>query len=188
MNFEFQMPLDDPRREKFCQEIAYGMPLRQAYEAAGFRPNAGNCLRMCKRPQVSERIQQIKQERVALYHKAFEKVVDKIALDKADIVRMLLEDRQKAQKANQFGTSVKCLELIGKMIGAFEQENAEKTAPLDGLSGDRLKQILDAIDGQREAGSQEADQREALNGVSSESVSGDGGISSGIIPPAHEIH
>lgn len=188
MEFKYAMPLPDPRREKFCQEVAWGMPFARAYVAAGYAQNPGNCLRMYKKPAIVARIQEIKQERVAIYNKAFEKAVDKIALEKADIVRMLLEDRQKAQGAKQYSVSVKCLELIGKMIGAFEEGSKDKSAPLDGLSGDRLKQILDAIDGQREGSVKDPDQREAANGTQSNALSGQGDLSEGIVPPTYEVH
>ena len=57
---ELNLPLDDPRREKFAQERAYGMSAYHSYIAAGYQANGGNCNRMNDRPDVQRRIQEIK--------------------------------------------------------------------------------------------------------------------------------
>ena len=167
---ELNLPLDDPRREKFAQERAYGMSAYHSYIAAGYQANGGNCNRMNDRPDVQRRIQEIKKERALLYHKAFEMSVEKIGLEKADIARMLLEDRESAKKAKQYGTAVNCVKLLGEMIGAFDSKDGEKNAPLDGMNSEQLKRLLDAIDGKPENITKEPDPRETEARVQSTTI------------------
>lgn len=48
--------LDDPEREKFCQELVATGDLYASYEAAGFRRPRGNAQRMLREPDVAERV------------------------------------------------------------------------------------------------------------------------------------
>ncbi len=49
--------LRDPRRERFCQELAAGALLHDAYVRAGFRHPRGNAARVAREPKVVTRLE-----------------------------------------------------------------------------------------------------------------------------------
>lgn len=51
--------LKHPRRERFAQEIAKGMPQLKAYGIAGYKPNDGNASKLVRRPEVVARVREI---------------------------------------------------------------------------------------------------------------------------------
>ena len=54
--------LENPRHEAFAQARAKGALLDDAYEDAGFAPGNGHASRLAKRPEVAERIAELRAE------------------------------------------------------------------------------------------------------------------------------
>jgi phage terminase small subunit len=72
--------LDNPRHERFAQELAKGKSASEAYAAAGYEPNDGNCIRLKGNERVNERVSEL-QGRAA----------ERVEITVAGISRELLE-------------------------------------------------------------------------------------------------
>jgi hypothetical protein len=57
--------LENPRHERFAQELAKGKTATEAYVEAGFRPNDGNAARLKGNDRIAARVAEI-QERAAV--------------------------------------------------------------------------------------------------------------------------
>jgi hypothetical protein len=55
--------LDNPRHEAFAQARAKGAPLDDAYENAGYVPDRAHACRLSKRPDIADRIAQLRAAR-----------------------------------------------------------------------------------------------------------------------------
>ena len=51
--------LQNPRHEKFAQELAAGKSAAEAYERAGYVKNSGNCIRLKGNERVSARVEEL---------------------------------------------------------------------------------------------------------------------------------
>src|SRR5215472_17327859 len=105
--------LKNPRHERFVQEVASGCSQSEAYETAGFRsatPAAtkANASRLMSRQEVRERVAelQLAQGRQS-------------EIKRADIIEMLLADRERAHASRQIAAAVRAAEVIGKLLGMF---------------------------------------------------------------------
>lgn len=80
-------PLDNPRHERFAQELAKGKTASEAYIDAGFRPNDGNCIRLKGNERVIARVSEL-QERGA---RRVEVTVESL-IEEAEAARTLAMD------------------------------------------------------------------------------------------------
>ncbi len=55
--------LQNPSHEAFAKARSGGARLEDAYEDAGFAPDSGHACRLAKRPEVAERIAELRRER-----------------------------------------------------------------------------------------------------------------------------
>lgn len=53
--------LKNTRHERFAQEISKGKTLDEAYTLAGFKPNKGNPSTLSKRPEIAQRLKELKE-------------------------------------------------------------------------------------------------------------------------------
>jgi phage terminase small subunit len=58
-------PLENPRHERFAQELAKGKTQEEAHESAGYKPDRGNAARLANDDSIVQRVAQI-QERGAI--------------------------------------------------------------------------------------------------------------------------
>ena len=118
------MPLlENPRHERFAQELAAGKSANEAYAAAGFKPNDGNCIRLKGNERVQARVAEL-QGRAA----------EGVVLTRQWVIERLVENANRAMQAEQpmdadgqptgefkYEGSVanRALELLGKELGMF---------------------------------------------------------------------
>lgn len=95
--------LKNVRWEKFAQNSAKGMPDTKAYEAAGYKPNDGNCGRLRRFPEVMARIAEIQ-------GRAAEKTIVTIA----QLTDELEEARVQAKGGGAKGASAMVAATMGK--------------------------------------------------------------------------
>lgn len=100
--------LFDQRRERFAQLLAEGKSTHDAYIAAGYKPNRGNATRLKANEVIRKRVQELQNE-AAMEAK----------ITKADVLRMLQEDRNDARANGQYSPAIRAAELIGKELGMF---------------------------------------------------------------------
>lgn len=126
-------PLQNARRERFCQEYVRESNGTRSYKAAGYKSRTENsaaagAVQVLRNIQVRERI-------VELQKKACDKVEADLAVDRVWVVKRLIEVVDRAMQAvpvrdrngNPIGRYVfqgqvanRALELIGKSLGMFE--------------------------------------------------------------------
>ena len=83
--------LDNARHELFCQQIAQGKTLQDAYAAAGYNPNRSNASTLKSKQHISQRIDEILQERAD--------ITTEIMTRQVEVTRdSLLKDLEKARK------------------------------------------------------------------------------------------
>jgi terminase small subunit-like protein len=143
--------LNNPKHERFAQELAKGKSASQAYVDAGYSKNDGNAIRLKGNERVQARVKEL-QERVA------EKVVAKTALSKEWVLEKLPENLERAlqqrRARNDDGEEVgdftyqgnvanRALELIGKEIGMFiDRKEVGKPGDFAGMTDDELDAFI----------------------------------------------
>lgn len=118
--------LRNARHERFCQAIVSGQVPEKAYETAGFKRNRGNAHTLKQRQIVSNRIAELLAEMEAQRKREVNRASEKAAVTKADVLRMLVEDREMARQKNQLGPAVRAAELLGKELGMFIDRQLRK--------------------------------------------------------------
>lgn len=126
--------LDNPKHERFAQELAKGIAADKAYEAAGFKPNRGNAATLKQKQSISGRVSELLSEREAIHAQATADAIKSTALTKEWVIETLKENVARAMQAAevkradgtgtgeyQYQGSVanRALELLGKELGMF---------------------------------------------------------------------
>lgn len=131
--------LSNIRHEMYAYNLASGQNQTDAYENAGFTRSNANASVMARRPEIRARVDELVAERQGrtsamttnadLHHK---ESVDEAAqsgnVTREYVVTELMENMKLAREAGQFSASNKCLELLGKEIGMFQEASAGKNA------------------------------------------------------------
>ena len=127
--------LQNPKHERFVQELAKGVSADKAYEAAGFKPNRGNAVTLKQKQSISNRVSEILGERESIHAQATAQAIASTALTKQWVIETLMENVARAMQAKpvrtddegeatgeyQYQGSVanRALELLGKELGMF---------------------------------------------------------------------
>ena len=98
------------RRLRFCQNYISADTDREAAIAAGYSEKSAHvaAARLLKDDNVLAEIARRQEE-----------ASKRADIKEDDVIRMLLEDREGARKAKQYGPSVRAAELIGRKFGMF---------------------------------------------------------------------
>lgn len=163
--------LHNVKWEMFCRHLAMGKNLTQAYIAAGYE-NTTSCGSaasiLSKRPEIKARMQELIDERIAggsgtspTQVAAFKEVQQRAAIDGVIdplwVVEQLIENVKLSREAGQFAASNKALEMLGKEVGLFREENAKNNAKekdtkdkasskaKDSISLDKVNQLLEKM-------------------------------------------
>jgi phage terminase small subunit len=135
--------LQNVHHERYAQGVATGATQSAAYREAGFSPSTAgsakaNASRLRARPEVNGRVQEL-----------LDAGARRAEIKAADIVEMLLEDRERAHANSQAGPAVRATELLGKMLGMFVDRREVKTGllsnALDEMSIDDLDRLRDTL-------------------------------------------
>ncbi len=161
-------PLASKKYEEFCQLIAQDVNKFEAGNTAGFGGSTGSksyISEILTRPHIKQRIQEIKDYnkfgiQTKMNREAEEKLAEikrlnaenhkmaaqmSVAMSKADIISMLLADREQAKELRQMSAAIKCIELIGKEMGLFAEKKEIRHGLLDGLDTDKLSALVEDI-------------------------------------------
>jgi len=111
--------LDNPRHERFAQELARGKSASQAYELAGFKPDRGNASKLHQEHSILQRVGELIDKREKVDLAATERVVEKLAITKEWVIEQLVENAQLAKASEDYGPANKAIELLGKELGMF---------------------------------------------------------------------
>ncbi len=128
-----------PRQRSFAEAYAVLGNASEAAKRAGYSlktaPSQG--ARLLKNVHVSARITQLQAE-----------AATRAEIEIDDVLDMLMESYRDAKAANQFGPSVRAIELIGKHLAMFKDRISFEE---HGASDDELVEQLAAGDGHKRA-------------------------------------
>jgi hypothetical protein len=120
--------LENPRQEKFAQELAAGHSAAEAYTRAGYKPNYENCIRLKGNERVAARVAELQHGGA---------VRAEVAV--ASLLGELEEERQLALKRGQASAAVQAsmgkARVLGLIIGRREVGDV---GAFDHLSDDEL--------------------------------------------------
>jgi phage terminase small subunit len=133
--------LENPRHERFAQDLAKGMSQAEAYRNAGYRPNDPAASRLARNVKVQARVAEI---------------VDRGAIRTEITLQSLMEEAAEIQRAavaaGQHSAAVAALTAKAKLAGLWVEkaENLNRNMDANGLSDAELAAIV-AGDGGRGA-------------------------------------
>lgn len=126
------------KHELFARFVADDHSQSESYELAGYRPSTANASTLANRPDVKERVRELREEK--LERKAqlsarlaqlgveesgqeeFANAVEKAVIwTVAKVQQELFQNARLAQAAGEFGAATKCFELIGKSVNMWEE-------------------------------------------------------------------
>jgi phage terminase small subunit len=138
--------LDNAKHELFAQQIARGKTLTEAQTIAGLSENAGNAVTMRDRPEVTERIKELKSVAAARANVSAERVLAELArigfaditetikivdgkVQVADTAQLSADTRAAISEISQGRDGIKvklhdkraALENLGKHLGLFKE-------------------------------------------------------------------
>jgi hypothetical protein len=122
--------LRNTRHECFAQDIVKGAKLEDAHRAAGLAGNRKSAWKIRQRADVIRRIEELLERREQIEAKAVERAIGETALNRTEILRMLVADRELARERGQMGAAIRAAELLGKALGIFIERH-EQGAPGD---------------------------------------------------------
>jgi DNA segregation ATPase FtsK/SpoIIIE-like protein len=161
--------LANPKHEAFCREIAMGTPPKEAYLKAGHAetPSSASSARSLKcQPEIQKRINEILDYEKFGIQRGLQKDAErKLAeakrlnaenrvlcaqmsnlIKRADVINLLLADREAARQHKQFSAAIRAVELIGRTLGMFSQCTEIRHGLLDGLDMEALVKLRDSIE------------------------------------------
>lgn len=116
--------LSNARHELFAQRVAKGMSATEAYKAAGYDTNGhaaeNSASRLMSNDEVKARIAELQ----AITAK-------EVTLDRADLLRMMLADRELARENKQGSAAIRASELLGKELAGMYVDRKEIGGPGD---------------------------------------------------------
>jgi hypothetical protein len=136
--------LQNPRQEKYAQELAAGKSAAEAYELAGYKPNYGNCIRLKGNERVAARLDEILQE-------STKKIVQHIEYTRDALLSELEEARQLALKRGQASAAAQCSIGKAKILGLIiDRREVGEVGAFDHMTDEQLMQ--EAMDRARRLG------------------------------------
>ena len=154
--------LKNAKHEHFAQLVSNGESATRAYVLAGYSENGAgqNGGRLMMNDEISSRLAQLRAAKEAKHDKAATAIIVKAAIDKAWVLNQLVENVRMGKQADpildgegnptgeyrqNLPAANVALGLIGKELGMFIDRKEIRTGELDGLGGDELKQLRDAL-------------------------------------------
>jgi hypothetical protein len=133
--------LDKPKHEKLAQELAQGVNQTDAYEKAGYARDDSHASRLAGDGRIRARVQELQADAAKL-------VADRIALSHADMIAMLISDREEARANKQMSTALRATELLGRELhGMFTERREVKLEDVRQLSEAELhEQLAQAVE------------------------------------------
>ena len=104
--------LSNHKHELFCQNIAIGMGVAEAYVAAGYKPNPGNASALKSQQNILTRLDELLNASAA-------KVISKVEYTRDHLLDRLEEVRRVALDAGQTSAAVQAIMGQAKIVGAI---------------------------------------------------------------------
>ena len=131
------------RQERFAQEIAKGTSTAKAYVVAGYRHNPGNASNLRRKKHVSTRVADLQDKALEIDAKTTQMAAEAVSIDKAWVMRGLIDDRQAAREAQQYANAIRALELLGKELGMFiDRKEVKRVGEIERLDDEALAERI----------------------------------------------
>ena len=122
--------LKNPRHERLVQALAKGRTAKDAYKAAGFKPDDGNASRLINSAKITGRLQELTK-----------KSAEEAAVTAASILRDLGEVQKRAMKRGQNSAAVQALMGKAKLMGLIIDRR--EVGPVGAFEAMTDKQLVD---------------------------------------------
>jgi phage terminase small subunit len=124
--------LENPKHERFAQELAKGKTADEAYQNAGYKPNRGNATTLKANQSILDRVAEI-QDRSAI----------RTEITLQTLMEEAAEIQAAAMKANQHSAAVAALTAKAKLAGLWidKAENTNRNIDASQLSDAELADI-----------------------------------------------
>jgi phage terminase small subunit len=76
-----------PRRERFCQEVAKGQTLADAYRLAGYSGTTKNASTLRRDPEIERRVNELISKRQSIDYAATQRAIERLAITKESLAR-----------------------------------------------------------------------------------------------------
>jgi hypothetical protein len=129
--------LPNARHERFAQGLAAGFTPATAYEEAGYKPNRGNASTLNLHKSISNRAQEILEERDRIHGAAVAKAVKNTAVTGESLLNELEQGRQKAMESKQYSAAVQAIRE--KVLSAAKDRASGGQQPPPGRGIDRRR-------------------------------------------------
>jgi hypothetical protein len=125
--------LVNARHERFAQAIAFGIPSHAAYIEAGYREHHNNPYRLRENEGVKARIMEIQAD-----------TARRVNLSRADLLGMMVEDRELARSQGQSAAAIRASELLGRELAGLyvDKRHVEINDVGRGLSEPELSELV----------------------------------------------
>jgi phage terminase small subunit len=134
--------LPNPRHELFAQALADRQTADKAYVLAGYKANRGNASELNRDERIVNRVAEILNQRERKVTAATERAINRMAITKADVMQMLLDDRQFAYEQGQPAAAITAVKLLGQEIGMFiERKHVTRSSSFAEMDFDQLLAI-----------------------------------------------
>lgn len=104
--------LDNPKHERFAQELAKGKSASEAYESAGYKANDGNCIRLKGNERVIARVSEIQ-----------DRAVIRTEITLASLMEEAAEIQRGALAAKQYAAATSALTAKAKLAGLWIEKS-----------------------------------------------------------------
>jgi hypothetical protein len=133
--------LENTRWELFAKQVAAGKTYTNAYKSLKSKAKdpakAGSAL--ASNPEVRGRIDELARRAT---NKCIERVSARVAITKEWVLRELLDNAELAKADGSWAARNRSLELVGKEIGMFGDQEPPKPPRLEDLSDEDLQRML----------------------------------------------
>jgi hypothetical protein len=129
--------LENPKWEKFAKEVARGKTQRVAYKSCGGNAKDADSAAsdLAHNPKIKQRIKE-------LTVRVTDKAIERAAITKEWVLRELLDNAEHAKADGSWAARNRSLELVGKEIGMFGNQEPPKPPRLEDLSTEDLMRLL----------------------------------------------
>jgi phage terminase small subunit len=151
--------LENPKHERFAQELAKGKTADEAYVIAGYKRNRGNASTLKQDQSILARVTDLLSEREVIHAQATADAIKSTALTKEWVIETLKENVARAMQATpvrtndegepsgeyQYQGSVanRALELLGKELGMFvDRKEVGKPGEFESMNADQLREYI----------------------------------------------
>lgn len=128
--------LKNPKHELFAQELAKGTTAEKAYEAAGYKANRGNAVKLKQNESILRRVPELLAERERAHGQSTARAIERVSLTKEWILAKLIDNAERALQAQQV------TDADGKVIGEYRYQGAVANRALE-LLGKHLGMFVE---------------------------------------------